>query len=62
MAGKPKPMSQIKQLLIFYDQGKGIKAIARILQMSKNTVKSYIAKLKYLTDGTRVRITVFYLT
>lgn len=52
MAGKPKPMSQIKQLLLLYDQGKGIKTIARTLQMSKNTVKSYIEKLQHLTSGT----------
>lgn len=28
MAGKPKPMSQIKQLLQLHEQGKGIKFIA----------------------------------
>lgn len=44
MAGKPKPMSQIKQLLILHQQGKGIKTIARCLGMSKNTVKAYLAK------------------
>lgn len=52
MAGKPKPMSQIKQLLLLYDQGKGIKMIARTLQMSKNTVKAYIGKLQHLMSGT----------
>jgi DNA-binding NarL/FixJ family response regulator len=40
MAGKPKPMSQIKQLLILHRQGQGIKAIARNLSMSRNTVKA----------------------
>ena len=44
MAGKPKPMSQIKQLLQLHQQGKGKKSIARILGISKNTVKSYLAK------------------
>jgi hypothetical protein len=35
MAGKPNPMSQIKQLMILYKQGKGRKTIARILGISK---------------------------
>ena len=45
MAGKPKPMSQIKQLLRLHKQGIGVKTIARNLGISKNTVKSYLAKL-----------------
>ncbi len=45
MAGKPKPMSQIKQLLRQHKQGTGVKSIARNLGISKNTVKSYLAKL-----------------
>ena len=45
MAGKPKRMSQIKQLLKFHKQGKGKKEIARILCISKNTVKAYLEKL-----------------
>lgn len=44
MAGKPKRMSQIKQLLRLHSQGKKIKEIARILGMSKNTVKVYLEK------------------
>lgn len=48
MAGKPKPMSQIKQLMRLHQQGKGRKAIARILGISKNTVKSYLEKIKLL--------------
>lgn len=44
MAGKPKPMSQIKQLLLLQQQGKARKFIARSLGISKNTVKSYLAK------------------
>ena len=42
MAGKPKPMSQIKQLLQSHERGKGIKSIARSLGISKNTVKTYL--------------------
>jgi len=45
MAGKPRPMSQIKQLLQLHEQGKGIKFIARSLGISKNTVKAYLAKV-----------------
>ncbi len=45
MAGKPRPMSQIKQLLQLHQQGKSIKFIARSLGISKNTVKAYLAKV-----------------
>jgi transposase len=45
MAGKPKPMSQIKQLLQLHEQGKNKKFIARSLGISKNTVKAYLAKV-----------------
>ena len=45
MAGKPKSMSQIKQLLQLHQQGKSKKFIARSLEISKNTVKVYLAKL-----------------
>jgi transposase len=48
MAGKPKQMSQIKQLLQLHKQGKGKKEIARNLRMSKNTVKVYLEKLSLL--------------
>lgn len=48
MAGKPKRMSQIKQLLQLHKQGKGKKEIARILSISKNTVKTYLDKLALL--------------
>ncbi|PIG97905.1 hypothetical protein CS542_06615 [Pedobacter sp. IW39] len=44
MAGKAKAMSQIKQLRL-HQQGDSIKSIARILGISKNTVKSYLIKL-----------------
>lgn len=49
MAGKPKPMGQIKQLILLHQQGKGRKTIARTLGISKNTVKVYLEKLKTLT-------------
>jgi len=45
MAGKPKCMSQIKQLLQLHEQGKSIKFIARSLGISKNTVKVYLSKI-----------------
>lgn len=48
MAGKPKPMSQIKQLLRLHQQDEGRKTIARKLGMSKNTVKAYLDKLAVL--------------
>jgi transposase len=44
MAGKTKDMSQIKQLLRLHQQGKKIKFIARVLGISKNTVKQYLNK------------------
>jgi len=46
MAGKPKRMGQIKQLIRLYEQGLGKKTIARRLDMSKNTVKAYIQKIE----------------
>lgn len=42
-------MTQIKQLIILHEQGKGRKAIAQTLGMSKNTVKSYLDKLHSLS-------------
>jgi transposase len=47
MAGKPKHMSQIKQLLRLHKEGESKKSIARILGISKNTVKTYLAKLVF---------------
>jgi transposase len=51
MAGKPKRMSQIKQLLRLHKQGKSKRFIARTLGMSRNTVKSYISKLPVIELG-----------
>jgi transposase len=58
MAGKPKSMSQIKQLLLLHQQGKGRKTIARTLGISKNTVRSYLQKLSDLTSNPKEPITV----
>lgn len=46
MAGTILLMSKLKQMLIMYKQGIAIKSIARNLGISKNTVKSYLFKLK----------------
>src|SRR5665811_1853669 len=46
MAGKPKRMGQIKQLIRLHGQGLGKKTIARQLGMSKNTVKAYLQKIE----------------
>ncbi len=45
MAGKPKRMSLVKQILRMHNLGKGYKSIARSLSISKNTVKSYISRV-----------------
>lgn len=46
MAGKTRPMSQIKQLFRLHQNGYDIKAIARTLIISKNTVKAYLKKIQ----------------
>ncbi len=51
MAGKPKPMSQVKQILRMHAGGKGIKTIARSLAISKNTVKDYLRKAEVSRIG-----------
>ncbi|WP_439488192.1 LuxR C-terminal-related transcriptional regulator, partial [Algoriphagus sp.] len=45
-------MSQIKQMIILNRQGKGVKTIARMLDISKNTVKTYLFKLDKLLTAT----------
>lgn len=42
MAGKTKPMSQIKQIFRLHQQGHSKKAIARTCDISRNTVKRYL--------------------
>jgi transposase len=46
MAGTPIEISMIKQLLRLHQQGLGIKAISRILCVSKNTVKRYLHQIE----------------
>lgn len=48
MAGKTKRMSLIKQLLQLHKQGVAIKQMSRMLGISKNTVKGYLAKREAL--------------
>lgn len=52
MAGKPKRMGQIKQLILLHQQKHSIKSIARELGMSKNTVKTYLKKVAALKTST----------
>lgn len=61
MAGKPKPMSLIKQLIILPNQGNGIKTIARLLSRSKNTVKNYFLKLDKLVINPESSKVISYL-
>lgn len=42
MDNKRIKMSTVKQILRLYQEGKGIKTIARIVGVSKNTVKAYV--------------------
>jgi hypothetical protein len=58
MAGKPKRMSQIKQLLQLHQQGKSIKFIARSLGISKNTVKSYLSKTASFPQDIKVLLSM----
>ena len=58
MAGKPKPMSQIKQSLQLHEQGKNKKFIARSLGINENTVKAYLAKLAASPLDTQTLLTL----
>lgn len=51
MAGKPKTMSEVKQLLRLHKKGESKRSIARILGMSRNTVKAYLNKLLLMEVG-----------
>lgn len=46
MAGTTKEISMVKQLLRLHQQGTGIKAISRMLGISKNTVKKYLHQVQ----------------
>ena len=46
MAGKTITMSAVKQVIRLYKAGKSRKEIARILSISKNTVKKYIRQVE----------------
>src|SRR5690625_3455030 len=58
MAGKTKPMNQIKQLLQLYKQGESKKSMARILGISRNTVKAYLNKLSALDADIDILLTM----
>ena len=49
MAGKPKRMSLIKQLLRLHKLGKGKKEISRNMNVSRNTVRSYLGKTSLMS-------------
>jgi transposase len=52
MAYYPITMNQVKQIYQLHQQGAGIKKIAAILGISKNTVKGYLRKNEYLNVET----------
>ena len=45
MAGKTKPMSQIKQVLRLLQKGYKLKPLSRELSISRNTIKTYLKKI-----------------
>ena len=51
MAGKITLMSTVKQVLLKHQHGDSIRSIARHLSISRNTVKSYLAKVETLGIG-----------
>ena len=51
MAGKITLMSTVKQVLLKHQHGDSIHSIARHLSISRNTVKSYLAKVETLGIG-----------
>ena len=46
MANKTIAMQKMRQVLRLRSQGKGIKSIHKLLDLSSNTVKKYIARLE----------------
>lgn len=51
MAAKPIPMNKVKQFIVLYQQGLGIKTMSRQLVVSRNTIKAYVKRLKGLLRG-----------
>jgi len=45
MAAKPIAMEQLKQVLTLYKDGQSIKGIVRLTGLSRNTVRSYLARI-----------------
>jgi transposase len=50
MAAKPIAMEQLKQVLNLYKQGKSIKGIVRLTGLSRNTVRTYLARIPEEVD------------
>ena len=46
MAAKPIAMEQLKQVLSLYKEGQSIKGIVRLTGLSRNTVRSYLARMQ----------------
>jgi len=46
MSGNPIPMSQLKQILLLFDQGHSIKGFVRETGISRNTVTGYLRTIK----------------
>lgn len=46
MSGKTTSMSKIKQMLLLLQASKGVKSIASITGISRNTIKSYKVRLE----------------
>ena len=51
MAGKTLEMNTVQQVGLMYRQGVGIKAIARNLSLSKNTVKKYLREMELIKSA-----------
>lgn len=54
MANKSISMNQVKQIVQLYEQGVGIKTIARTLNIARNTVKDYLRKASALTTAENI--------
>jgi DNA-binding NarL/FixJ family response regulator len=61
MAAKPIAMEQLKQVLTLYKEGQSIKGIVRLTGLSRNTVRSYLARIAEDSAQLKSKL-VFYLT